>query len=662
MGKKLKNNTILYYILTAYVFNILLRYILYFQIAENSDYLYNGQIIPIWTPDASLYGYYAKNLLNGITYPFNSEYIPAYLIFYLVKITGFSLEKVLFFTPAFLSSLVVIPIILIANIYKLTKIGFLSMLFGATFVSYYYRTHLGYYDTDVLNIFFPLFSIYFLIAYIHSKSIKYLLFSLISLILFNFWYHSSKVIIASIIIIFIIYIFLFERNLIKKTNLRYIFIFIGLAIILLFFLNMDRVLEYLDKSRDITIQTTQNGTLKFIGALKNVAEAQPIDFQMFVKRVSGNWTYFIISLFGYLALLFKYRSFFLTLPMVFIAFLSLKAGLRFTIYAVPIFSFSLVYGIKLIFDFLLVKWGEFNKNTSNIATTIFIAFITLFTIKNLLDYNLNIKPFYFSNTDDIKALNKLSEVSNPDDFIIAPWDYGWPLWYYANISTIVDNGNGHAEDKYITSKILLSDNKYFTKNASLFFVNKYKENSNSDIIRKFLNEYPISYFNKLKDKNFSTPKIEKKVFILLHKSMLLETYKAIEASSNFNLKNKKEYKSNLYNILFLKKRFTKDSQILNTTTRFKIDLKRGMILSSNIIENAKVKKIVIFNNNKILFNREYNTNNNIYILIYNKKILIMNKKLFNSFLVQALFLNNYDKNLFKEISKSGNLKILKVIP
>jgi len=29
---------------------------------------------------------------------------------------------------------------------------------------------------------------------------------------------------------------------------------------------------------------------------------------------------------------------------------------------------------------------------------------------------------------------------------------GGPLWYYADISTIVDNGNGHAEDKYITSK------------------------------------------------------------------------------------------------------------------------------------------------------------------------------------------------------------------
>jgi len=40
----------------------------------------------------------------------------------------------------------------------------------------------------------------------------------------------------------------------------------------------------------------------------------------------------------------------------------------------------------------------------------------------------------------------------------------------------------------------------------------------------------------------------------------------------------------------------------------------------------------------------------------------MNRKLFNSFLVQALFLNNYDRKMFREVSKSENLKILKVLP
>jgi len=109
--------------------------------------------------------------------------------------------------------------------------------------------------------------------------------------------------------------------------------------------------------------------------LKYVAEAQSISFNMFVKRVSGNFIYFIISIFGYVYLVLKYRSFLLTFPLIFISFLSIQAGLRFTIYAVPILAFSLVYGINLIFNFILVKWGEFNKKISNLAVYISIIFI-----------------------------------------------------------------------------------------------------------------------------------------------------------------------------------------------------------------------------------------------------------------------------------------------
>ncbi len=102
--------------------------------------------------------------------------------------------------------------------------------------------------------------------------------------------------------------------------------------------------------------------------------------------------------------------------------------------------------------------------------------------------------------------------------------------------------------------------------------------------------------------------------------------------------------------------------LLRTDRRFKIDLEEGMIISSNFRENARVKEIVILNGDKIEFRKKYNTKNDIYILIQDRVVLVMNRKLFNSFLVQALFLNNYDRKMFREVSKSENLKILKVLP
>ena len=188
---KFNNKTLLIYIFISYFFAILVKLILFYQIKDNSSYFYHGEIIPLWTPDSGLYGFYANELLSGVSYPFSAEYMPGYLLYWIVNITGLSLNNALFFSPIFFSSLVVIPIILIANSYGLGKIGFYSTLFGSTMASYYYRTHLGYYDTDMLNLFFPLLSIYFLIRLVDSRKIVYGVFGIFSLILFHLWYHSS---------------------------------------------------------------------------------------------------------------------------------------------------------------------------------------------------------------------------------------------------------------------------------------------------------------------------------------------------------------------------------------------------------------------------------------------------------------------------------------
>ncbi len=92
------------------------------------------------------------------------------------------------------------------------------------------------------------------------------------------------------------------------------------------------------------------------------------------------------------------------------------------------------------------------------------------------------------------------------------------------------------------------------------------------------------------------------------------TIGAIENSSNFNLSSGERHKSNLYNIFFLKEIFSGD-MLLRTDRRFKIDLEKGMIISSNFRENSRVKEIVILNGDKIEFRKRYNTKNDIYILI-----------------------------------------------
>ncbi len=647
------------YMLLAYLFSLFIKLFLYYQIYNNSSYFYNNSIIPLWTPDSGLYGFYANQLLSGISYPFISEYMPGYLIYLIVKLTGFSVNSVIFFAPIFFSSLIVIPTILIANSYRLAKIGFYSTLFGSIMTSYYYRTHLGYYDTDMLNVVIPLFAIYFLIQLVISKKIIYGLFAIISLIFFHLWYHSSTTIILSIFVTFFIYLLIFERK--TKYYRYYIFSFIFASFFMLFITDtskyFNRANEYIDKQSIIEVPS-KNGVIKLRGDLEIVSEAKGISFPVFAHRVSGNIFFIILAFIGYIALLLRYRSFSLTLPLVILSFISMSAGLRFTIYGVPIFAFSLLYGIELILRNIFIKFGKSSKNISNIFIKLFLLFLIFSAIINVINYNKKLSPFYFSSTEDMEALNKLKKSSKPNDFIIATWEYGWPLWYYSNINTIVDNGK-HAEDNFIVSKILLSDSQQFVRNASLFFVNRYKNSSSSKIVLPFFHNYSLDYFKELEKSNFIPPKSNKNIYILLHRGML-DTYEAIEEASNLNLKTGKKFPSNLYNRIFLSKEYNKTNKILKTRTQLSIDIEHGRILSTNPSENANVREITIAKNSKIEFSKSYNSPNNIYIVIDKKKVFITNKKLYNSFLIQALIFNNYNKDYFSKVVQTKNFLILKV--
>ena len=126
------------------------------------------------------------------------------------------------------------------------------------------------------------------------------------------------------------------------------------------------------------------------------------------------------------------------------------------------------------------------------------------------------------------------------------------------------------------------------------------------------------------------------------------------------MKSGKSYNSSFIDTGYLSKKYNSSQKLLKTTTQLSIDIEHGRIISTNPNENADIREITIKNGSSIRFEKSYNTLNNIYVVIYDKNILITNKKLYNSFLIQALILNNYNHNLFNEVARDKNLLILKV--
>ena len=163
------------FIAVAFCFSIVVRLIWVYQFSDYEALKYAGQFM-INTNDGYLWAEGARDLLQGSSqkYDLSSfETAPAQLTYLLAKLLPISFETLIFYMPAFLGSLIVIPLILITHNLKMIEVGFLGALLASIAVSYYNRTMVGYYDTDMLTIVFPTFLCWSLILAVRTHEKKY---------------------------------------------------------------------------------------------------------------------------------------------------------------------------------------------------------------------------------------------------------------------------------------------------------------------------------------------------------------------------------------------------------------------------------------------------------------------------------------------------------
>jgi len=700
--QEISKSKLLLYILIAYGVNIVIKMILYYQVMDNPEYFYNGSVIPLWTADSGLYGFYANQLIEGSNYPLISEYMPAYFLYWIHGLTGISIDNLLYFAPIFLSSLIIVPAILIANIYRFAYIGLYAAMIGGVTTSYYYRTHLGYYDTDILNVFFPFLSITFLIYTIESKRLIYSLITFVILVLFTLWYHVALPINLSIILIFLTYILLFDR---KNTMLYQALIIISISILPLSLLykfiavvliyigfvtfhrypkidyryylgtlfisiivavtSIDsskyttRVMDYVDKKEFIEVQSSEGSIVKFKSDLDTVAEARSVELFFFSHQVSGTILFFILATIGYIILLIRYKSFILTLPLVIFMFASMFVGFRFSIYGVMIYTFSLIFAIY-IFRNILIKYVEYSSKISNAIIYTFIVVIAFYHINNILQYNqTRLKPASFVKTEDITQIKYFASHVNKKSFMINWWDDSWPLWYYTNIKTLIDNGK-HQQDNYIVSKILLSDNQEFVKNASIFFTEKFFEGRGKGYFRVmdyFLREYSVDVLDEMASKEFTLPQRKKETFIFLHREMVTKlTF--LESFSNIDLSSGQQLSSNILGHSFLRERLdnSKDKVLILSGS---IDISNGILELYQ--KRLQIASLSSMEQSKLKMYKEYpKSSSDIHVVIDGGLVLLMTQRMYQSFFIQAFYLNNYDGDKFEKVAATKNFMILKV--
>ena len=207
-----KTITIVISIIAAYIFSFLSRLTLLSEAMKHPEYVFNGKIIPIWTADAGYVGAHAKRLLAGEYVPFDNEHMAGHLIAWMSSLSGLPVDTVMFYAPALLASLIVVPVVLIMALYRLTLTGMLAAMFASIGFNYYFRTHLGYADTDMLNFFFVFMLLYSMIAVAEKRSFAYGWIGFAAVMFLSLWYHSYQPLIVGILPFYVGYILVFDRK------------------------------------------------------------------------------------------------------------------------------------------------------------------------------------------------------------------------------------------------------------------------------------------------------------------------------------------------------------------------------------------------------------------------------------------------------------------
>ena len=220
MIKLTDNQKTIFYITFTFLFSVAVRMIWVYQFNGVEQFKFNDMFM-INTNDGYVWAEGARDILNGFHQNNDHspiEYSVSVLTAWLVRLLPFSFENIIFYMPVFLSSLLVIPIILIGRGLGKIELGAIAALFASIVHSYYNRTMVGYYDTDMLNIVLPTFLLWSLVLAIKTNMSRYLIFIAFDIIIYRWWYpvsYSLEFAFFAMIAIYTIY------KIVKKHSYKY---------------------------------------------------------------------------------------------------------------------------------------------------------------------------------------------------------------------------------------------------------------------------------------------------------------------------------------------------------------------------------------------------------------------------------------------------------
>ena len=680
-------------IVIAYAFSVFIRMLWLFWASDFPNFIWNDQVM-INTNDGYFFGAAAQYLLDSshadnprIMIAINSYPGMVYLTYFLAKYTPFSLDTVMLYMPTVISSLVVVPIILTGRLIKLPWVGFFAALIGSIAWSYYNRTMMGYYDTDMFSVFLQFTILYLFLFTIYKKSDKSVLWLAFALLAYPLFYPQGLSLVYAMFILWVAYQLIFQRSEINT----YLFIIVAsvalwafpewikIIIILAIFFYLEQIKSQLDLKKFFYLTITalviffllgdiftfvwhkvvgyisrgvEERGLHYFQVIQTVREAGKISWETVANRIIGHPLLFALSLVGYILLVLKEKPFIIALPLIGVGVFAHWAGLRFTVYAVPVAAFSLVYFFYRISFFLenkKIAWGAF-------------LFLSLFALYPNISHVLGYKVPTVFNKEEVKVLTALNTQSDSKDYTVAWWDYGYPIWYYADTSTLID-GAKHHNDNFIVSKILTTDSQTLAANLSRLAVETYVDSNYSTISTKIFQGGkidPNDLLDQMESDDFKLPAKTRDIYLFLPQRML-NIFPTVGMFSNIDLTTGEMKRQPFF---YVTGRFANKGKFLNLGNGIVLDKEQGTL--SLGAQKTKLKRFTVvgYDMKGKLVKNVQNIDENaplsvIYMRSYNT-FLVLDEKMYNSLYIKLFVLEEYDHDLFEPVVMSPYAKVYKL--
>ncbi|MDD5211178.1 MAG: STT3 domain-containing protein [Sulfuricurvum sp.] len=689
--------TVLIFIAIAYLFSISMRFIWVNEVNSVPQFHWNNELM-LNNNDGYYYAEGARDILAGHHEENDSSPVDdamSKLTALLSKIIPVNFEVLILYMPSFLGSLIVIPLILIGRALNQTTLGFIAALIGSIAHSYYNRTMTGYYDTDMLNIVFPVFETYSLILALTHQRNRYLLPITASIALYQWWYPQAYALDTGLFVLIIAYALLFDR---KNRYIYKIALFIligilslpfvakiGLAVAVFSFFHFKKELSnkfillifvatagiyfltggisliwhfvegYVLRGHD---ENTITSSFHYYNVMSTVREAGKIPFTLFAERISGHTISFVLACIGYIMALITYRPLVVTLPLVALGFIAMSSGLRFTIYAVPGMALGIAYLIVFISQFIQRKALRYSL----------IFFLTASAIyPNFLHIKEYIMPTVMT-TEEVSALNELKKIASPEDYVVAWWDYGFPIRYYSDTKTWIDGAQHGGDSNYPASFVLTAKDSSSAAHMMRLYTEQYvesaKEVNNSKnqfetLLQKEGYKDPNDFVAAIAQADYKTPKKTRDVYLYLPLHMM-EIFPTVALFSNLDLTGKSQPQQPF----FYSTRSVQDTgktlelgqglSIIKETSTLKMGTQSLPIKSFYQVGYDPQQKIQV--NQQNFASEGLNV---IYMASY-KQFLVLDDYYLKSQYIQMFVFEQYDKNLFEPVIMSPMTKIFKL--